>query len=438
MRLLSRPRVARARHAAEQEISMLPLHIAVVVATATSPVRLADLLDEARKNNPELLSAREQANAAASSVAPAGALDDPMLMVQLWNGPVDFSTVPIMVQLSQSLPLGGKRAARRDAASGEAAAARANAMSKLRDIEAAVGKAYFDLYLADRTQEADEEIEGTLRSLIAAASARIAAGKGEQAEALRAQSELLKVQSDREAVGARRVAANAKLVALLNRPPGSEIGKTTEPGILDVLPDEAPLRDRALGERPEVAAAAGMVAQTEAKLRLARAERVPDINVFVGEMHSFRMPGVSDFLFVGIQGNLPIWGSSKTGPRIAAATAQLSAAQADAKALENRIVSEVADAYAELRAERRQVELHHQLIPVARQALASASAAYASGKGNFLMVLDSERDLLMHELDLATHLVMYERYLAELQRVAGVDLGLANAAESGIRERHQP
>jgi outer membrane protein TolC len=116
----------------------------------------------------------------------------------------------------------------------------------------------------------------------------------------------------------------------------------------------------------------------------------------------------------------------------------LSAAQADAKALENRIASEVADAYAELRAERRQVALHHQLIPVARQAVASASAAYASGKGSFLMVLDSQRDLLMHELDLATHLAMYERYLAELQRVTGVDLGLANASESGIRERHQP
>jgi outer membrane protein TolC len=181
-----------------------------------------------------------------------------------------------------------------------------------------------------------------------------------------------------------------------------------------------------------------MVAQAEAKLRLARAERIPDISVFIGEMHSFRMPGVSDFLFVGVQGNLPIWGGSKIGPRIDAATAQLLAVRADAKALENRIASEVADAYAELRAERRQVELHHQLIPVARQALASASAAYASGRGNFLMVLDSERDLLMHQLDLATHLAMYERHLADLQRAVGFDVGLANASESGIRERHQP
>src|SRR5215510_8359281 len=120
---------------------MLPLPIAVVVATASSPVRLAELLEEARKNNPELQSAHEQAKAAESSVAPAGALEDPMLMVQLWNAPVDFSTVPLMIQLSQALPLGGKRAARRDAASAEAASARANALERARDIEAAVAKA---------------------------------------------------------------------------------------------------------------------------------------------------------------------------------------------------------------------------------------------------------------------------------------------------------
>lgn len=415
---------------------MFPLVAAVVVATTAPPIRLADLIDEARKNNPELAAAREQARAAESSVAPAGALDDPMLMVQLWNAPVDFSAVPLMVQLSQPIPLGGKRAARRDAATGEAAAARANAAARARDVETAVAKAYFEVYLADRTLEADSEIEATLRSLIAAASSRIAAGRGEQSEALRAQAELLKVQSDREAVAARRVAAAARLIALLNRAPDSEIGPTTNPGIVETLPAEAQLRDRAQRDRPEVASAKAMIAQAEARARLAGAERVPDISVFVAEMHSFRSPGVSDFLFAGVQGNLPIWSGSKTGPRIDAANAQVSAARADARSVENRIVAEIADAYAEVVAERRQVELHHQLIPVARQALSSATASYASGKGTFLMVLDSERDLLMHELDLATHLAMYEQHLADLERAVGGDLGLVRASESGVREEH--
>jgi len=179
-----------------------------------------------------------------------------------------------------------------------------------------------------------------------------------------------------------------------------------------------------------------MISSAEAKLRLAEAERVPDLNVFVAPMHTFGATGVSNFLFVGLSGNLPLFGDSKNKPRIDAAAAQISAARAEVKALENRITSETADAYAEVVSERRQIELHHQLIPVARQALSSATAAYASGKGSFPMVLDSERDLLMHELDLATHVAMYEQRLADLERAVGIDLGLAKASESGVRETH--
>jgi len=403
-------------------------------------IRLAALIAEARQKNPEVRAARAQARAATSSVAPAGALDDPMLMVELWNAPVDFSTVPVMFQLTQTVPLGGKRAARRDLARGAEAMARAQAEARLRDVEAALAKAYFDLFLAERTIEVDREIERTLRSLLGAASARIAAGRGEQSEALRAQAELLKVESDREAAQARRVAANAKLVALLDRPPGSEMGTTAEPSLVPALPAFAELRDRALSGRPELWAARAAIAQAQAHITLAEAQRVPDLGLIAGEMHTFGMsgPGVSDFLFVGLQGNLPIFGASKNQPQQAAASAQLEAARADLKALENKVLAEVADAAAEVAAEKRQVELHHQLIPVARQALHSATAAYVAGRGSFLMVLDADRDLQMHELDLATHMAMYEQRLAELERAVAADLGLAQAAQSGTREEHEP
>src|SRR5213593_2075344 len=87
--------------------AMIALVLSVALA-APPPLRLGDLLREAREKNPDLK--------AASARARAGALDDPMLMVQLWNGPVDFSTVPVMLQVSQNIPLGGKRGARTDAA----------------------------------------------------------------------------------------------------------------------------------------------------------------------------------------------------------------------------------------------------------------------------------------------------------------------------------
>jgi outer membrane protein TolC len=238
----------------------------------TPPVRLGDLLDEARRKNPAIAAAREQARGDAASVTAAAAVDDPMIMVQLWNMPVDLSTVPLMVNVSQTFPLGGKRAAKRDEAEAMGQASRAGITTRARDVEDEVARAYFDLYLADRTIEVDAEIERTLETLISAASARIAAGRGEEADVLRAESDKLKVQSDREAARGRRAAAVAKLVALLDRPPGSDLGRTEDPGLLAELPASDVLRARALSGRSELASASAATGAAEARLRLAHAE----------------------------------------------------------------------------------------------------------------------------------------------------------------------
>ena len=285
------------------------------VPTSPPPVRLADLVEEARRKNPELRAAREQARADRLVVGAAGALDDPMLMVQLWNMPVDLSTVPVMVNLTQSIPLAGKRAARQDEAEAMAAGAEAMVFTRARDVEAQLAKAYFDLFLADRTIAVDDELGRTLEALIAAASSRVAAGRGEASEALRAESESLKVESDREAASARRTAAVSKLVAILDRRPGSDLGPTSEPGLLGSLPSPEALRALALRERPEVpAAATAATAAATARVRLAKAATTPDLGISLGEMHMFG--GTShpaDFLFIGAQGNLPIFGSKNRG-----------------------------------------------------------------------------------------------------------------------------
>src|ERR671928_1825826 len=124
---------------------MIAVLLSVALA-APPPLRLADLLREARDRNPDLKAATARVRAAESAVSPAGALDDPMLMVQLWNAPVDFSSIPVMVQLTQPIPLGGKRAAKRDAAAADASMAQADLAAKVRDVETQVAAAYFDLF----------------------------------------------------------------------------------------------------------------------------------------------------------------------------------------------------------------------------------------------------------------------------------------------------
>jgi outer membrane protein TolC len=410
---------------------------ALSLSSPPALVRLSDLLEEARQKNPDIRAARAQARADAAGVSSAGSFDDPMLMVQLWNMPVDLSTVPVMVNVTQSIPLGGKRSARHDEAMATADASRSGAETRVRDVEADVAKAYFDLFLADRTMKVDDEIGNTLRSLVSAASSRLGAGRGDESEVLRAESEALKVQSDREAASARRTAAVAKLVALLDRPPGSDLGPTSEPGLLPILSSQEALRARALRERPEVAVAKAVTLAAEARLRLARSETTPDLGVSAGDMHMFRGTAhPADFLFLGVQGNLPIFGG-KNRARTEAAQASVESMREASRAVDNRIFAEIANAMGEVQAEERQTELHHRLIPLSRQALASALASYSAGRGAFTMVLDADRDLQMHELDLAMHVAAYAQHLTDLERAVGGDVGLLRAAESGAHLSHE-
>src|SRR5207253_1716951 len=315
--------------------------VLLLALAAPPPLRLADLLREAREKNPDLKAATARMRAAQSGVAPAGALDDPMLMVQLWNTPADFSTVPVMVQLSQNLPLGGKRGARTDLARADAAMAGAGHAQKQREVETQVASAYFDLFLADRTQQIDDELEAILRVVLRSSEARVSTGKAEQVELLRAQGALIQVRSERETAIDHRRSAWARLAALLDRDPASVAGNTTEPGVLARFPDAMVLTERALRERPELA-------------------------------------------------------SSRAA---------------------------MAGAHAHLLAEMHQIDLHHQLIPIARHAVESGRSSYAAGRTDFTMVLEAARDLRMHEMNLAMHLASYEQRLAELQRAVGSDLG---------------
>jgi cobalt-zinc-cadmium efflux system outer membrane protein len=416
---------------------MLALLAAISLA-ATPPLRLSDLLRDAHQKNPTLQAATLRVTAADAAIAPAGALDDPMLMVQLWNAPADFSSVPVMVQLTQNLPLGNKRGLRRDAASAELKAAQAHVEVQRQDLDAEIEKAYFALYMAERADAVDAELSRTLIGLRQAALSRVSAGLGQTVEVLRTQSAQIQVDADRVVAQQQARSARARLRALLDLPPDAELGIAVEPKLVDTLPDEATLRTRALGQRPELTAAEAMISGAETEAQLAHAERIPDVGIFAAGMHTFRGIGEQNFFFAGAQINLPIFGGSKSGPRTAAATSKASALRAEQRSLQNQIVADLADARAQVEAEGHLVALHHQLVPLSREALTSVLHGYAIGRSDFPMVIDTLRELQMHQLELASHLGLYEQRLAELERAAGMDLGLVAAAEGrGVDASHE-
>ena len=399
------------------------LHSMLALALrAAPPLRLSALLEDARQRNPELQAAQAQAQAAASSVSPAGALDDPMLTVEYWNGPVDFSVVPIMIQLTQTFPLGGKLGARSDAAAADSRVAQAEAGARLRDVERDVARAFADLLVAEKTLVVHDSMLDALRTLSSVAASRVAAGRAEVVDELKARAEFLKEEGVHETLLAEQAAARVRLAALLDREPSELAGQTEYPSRPAAVPPDGELLVRAGRDRPELQAAASAIQAAEARIRVASASGVPDITPLVAYMHTFNLPPQNNFLFFGVQANLPIWRGNKVEPAISAARERVEAARALADALRDRVRAEVVAAAAQLQAEQRLVEIQRRLVPLARQALDSSISAYSAGRIPLLTVLDSEREALMRQVELAQHLALMQQRQAELERAIGGSL----------------
>ncbi len=413
---------------------MLSLLTIVVLSSPPPPLRLGDLLAEARAKSAQLHAASARAMAAIESARAAGALDDPRFLVQLWNAPVDFSNAPVMFQLSQNLPLGGRLSYQHAAAEADAQAASAETAVRVQDVELDVAVAYFDLYEAQRTEGVNAGLKETLEALAGATAARVRSGMGQQADLLKAQAAVLEFEEGVVTAAQEAQSARARLQALLQRPE-EVLGETTTPHVLADLPSQAALSNRAVDSRPELKALAAKSQEATADVRMAEAERVPDINVIGAYMHTFGGVSPSNFIFAGLELTLPVWGNKNDG-RIGAARALGEAVFSDQAALQARVSAQVAEAFSRVTAEERIVSLHHRIIPLMTAALESGRADYASGRGDFLSVLDSLRELRRHELELVMHLAAYAKALAQLQRAVGEDVGLLAAAEGGTDNAH--
>ncbi|TMA37088.1 MAG: hypothetical protein E6J79_11395, partial [Deltaproteobacteria bacterium] len=75
-------------------------------------IRLADVIEEARVQNPEIKAARARAQAAAYMPRQASAYDDPVFSYEAWNAPESFDVRRAdnnILKVSQKVPFPGKR-----------------------------------------------------------------------------------------------------------------------------------------------------------------------------------------------------------------------------------------------------------------------------------------------------------------------------------------
>jgi len=338
---------------------------------------------------PSLAARQADVDAASHARLAAGRLPDPKVRFGLDNFPVSGppagrfgadNMTSASISFSQELPNEAKRRAERRRADADIDAAHASTDVQRRNVKLNTALAWMDLHFAEKRLAALDEIERALAPMRTSAPSQLAAGTARPAEALEAE-QLTATLGDRRAELAAAVGkARAELVRWTGDAQAETVGEAPELGV-----DEGALR-AAVRRHPLLETFDAMGRQAEADRDVARAGKIPDINFDVG--YQRRDPAFGDMVTAGVTISLPLWGSTRQDPIIAAREASAHRARLEREDAERALA-------AQLNADLADHVMHHDqwmrsqstLVPLARKKAELETASYAGGNASLSNVL---------------------------------------------------
>lgn len=311
------------------------------------------------------------------------------------------------VQVSIPLELGGKRAARFDAATAETRVAAADhAAGRLR-VQAEVVAAFHEAYLAELRLELANQTSAAARQSSLQASARVNAGKISPVEETRAR--VAEANLVVESIQARRDLAEARVrLALLLGDDPAALPTLAAPELpLPVAPGAAAIA-AGLARAPTMKRAAADLDWRMAAARLERRERYPDLSLILGRKREGE--GRERQTIVGLSVPLPVFDRNEGAIR--EADQRIAKSRAELTANQQRLQAEVAQVSFRLTAALEQERvIREDVLPGGQSAFAAARTGFDAGKFNFLEVLDAQRTYFQAQ-------VQHLRAVSEAHRAA--------------------
>lgn len=390
---------------------------------------LPALITEALENNPEIQAAYQEREAAQHRIAPAEALDDPMLEAGVINAPLASSPfnredmTMKMIGLSQRLPFPGKRGLRKEVASKDAEAIEQGYHETVNRVVHNLKTAYFDLGLTLEMIKLVEKNKQTLTHFLRIAEERYQVGQGNQADVLKAQTQVSRMLDRLLGLAREQPVFEAELIRTLGRNAKGEI-----PLPMSLHIQEAPLmletlQQEALAQRPQLLALQSLIARSEKSVDLARKAYYPDFDVRLSYGQRDNMLDGTrrdDMVSMTVAVNLPVWRGNKIQPRIMESEAMRDQASSLYQAQTNEIAARLRQQIAMAEQSLKSVKLYQTaILPQAKLTVESALAAYQVNRVDFLTLLDNQMTVFDYETNLITAMANYNKALAEIDWLVG-------------------
>ncbi|GMU21704.1 MAG: hypothetical protein AMXMBFR13_17940 [Phycisphaerae bacterium] len=422
-------------------------------AKAAEPAeRLREYIMLALESNPDIRRAEEVARSRAQKIPQVTALPDPLLSTKTLPEPVRTAEGDnfFILGISQKLPVPGKLDRAGRIALEETRIAIADWEKTRLRVIADVKRAYFQIYVLDRTIEITRDNQDLLTGLIDVVRGQVAAGTRQQEDALRAQVELSSLESELIELRQKRKAAEAMLNALLNRDPVTPVPSPTAFEVRNTELVLQSLFEKAASANPELARLQRQIERDKQAVELAKLAYWPDFNVgfewmYMEPRDAFRPPpnpqtgqrptvsrmseDGSDNWAIMFGFNLPIW-YDKIEAGIREARSQVSASMHAYVSEKNMVNFRIEDALTNVEAQQELAELFDStIIPQARQAYEVSQAGYLAGRADFQYVIDNWRKWLVFTIQYHRAIGQLERSVADLEQAIGLSLEEAEVSQ---------
>jgi len=390
---------------------------------------LETLISEALENNPEIIAAQRAQDAAQQRIAPAAALDDPMLEAGVINLPLasspfnrDDMTMK-MIGLSQRLPFPGKRGLRKDVATRDAQSIAHGYQETVNRIIRTIKIAYYDLGLTHGTIRLVEKNKSILENFLHIAEDHYTLGMGSQADVLKAQTQISRMQDELLRLGRELPSIEAELILALGRTNIQDLPEIKLAPLHTLQFNLESLFEISLEGRPQLKALQSIIARTEKEVDLARKDYYPDLDVRLSYGQRDAMPdGISrpDMVGFSVAINLPVWRDNKLAPRVAESLALRDQAISLYQAQRNEVTAGLRQQIATAEQNLKSIQLYQTaILPQAMLTVESALAAYRVNRVDFLTLLDSQMTVFDYEINFITAIVNYNKAATEIDFITG-------------------
>jgi len=388
---------------------------------------LQSLVKEATEKNPEIIAAKKRWEAAKARVPQAKALASPTIGLSFKKIPRgslkldETASLDRMLSISQMFPFFGKLSLKGKVSLVESQMIASAYKHKELEIIEQVKSAYYNLYLNYREIELREQSLKFLEGIAKIAEAKYIVGDLPQESLFKIDLEIARLSNAIRNLSHEQSAKKTYLNALLNRPPESQLGRPELEEDRSFNKDLDTLYKSTLENHPELLIFFYAIEKNKFSKDLAKKGLLPDLMAEIGlrglGSGSF---GVWDLMLAF---TVPFWFWTKQRYEVKEAIANLEEAKVAYEAMKNKALAQTKDFAMKIEIAKDKIRLYQSnLIPILESSIESSLAAFRTGKGDLMMLLDNERMLIETKLDYYKAQVEYHTNLADLEKRVGVEL----------------